>query len=126
MGHTGIEIHALLSTLSKVVGKLLEKVHLEKLMTAAGDVQMVIVLDGVERRESLYEAHFVPCDPGEHELKISWEPFGPTLGAAYRAASARTLKVTVEPGQVTIVEYMPGDQPGNIFSHAKIAGTRPA
>jgi hypothetical protein len=125
MGATGIEIHALLSTISKIVGKLLEKVHLEGILTA-GDAQMVIVLDGVERREPLYEAHFVPCEPGDHELKISWEPFGPTLGAAYRVASARTLSVRVEPGQVAIVEYMPGDQPGNIFSHASVAGSRPA
>jgi hypothetical protein len=126
MAQTGIEIHALLTTASRVVGRLLQKIHLGALLQAAGDVQMVITLDGVERKEPLYEAHFVACEPGEHELKIAWEPYGPTLGAVARKASARTLQVTVEPGQVAIVEYMPGDQLGNMFSKAHLAGSRPA
>jgi hypothetical protein len=129
MGTEGIEIQAKLSAISRVVGRLMSAAHLDHLLKASADsmkLTMVITLDGVERREPLYEAHFVPCEPGVHQLTIAWEELGPTMGAGIRKLSSRSVEITVEPGKVAVLEYMPGDQPGNIFSHLSVMASRPA
>ncbi|HEX4403234.1 MAG TPA: hypothetical protein VH560_00295 [Polyangia bacterium] len=122
MGETGIEIHAVMTGATRLRGKLLALVGLETL--SVGGLDMLITVDDAARTEPLYEAHFVACAPGEHELSIAWT--GGPLGETIRRMSERHVKVTVPEGQVAIVEYTPGDQIGNMFSKVAAAGTRPA
>jgi hypothetical protein len=122
MGETGIEIRAVMTGGTKLQGKFLHLVHLDGLNVAG--LEMVINLDGKERREPLYESHFLPCAPGDHDLVIAWEsPVGRKL---IHGMSERKLKVHVDAGQVALVEYTPGDQLGNAFSKVALAGSRPA
>ncbi len=122
MGQTGIEIHAIMTGATRLQGKLLKLVGFENLNVAG--LEMVIHLDGNEHREALYEAHFVPCSPGEHQLSVAWG--GGPLDAYIQKKSDRHLAVHVREGEVAIVEYTPGDQIGNWFSKIAAAGTRPA
>lgn len=120
MGATGIEIHAIQSEITRTFNKLLSKVVNIDGVPSLG--LLVINLDGEERRESLYEAHFVPCPPGDHELELSWA----YMEGLRVLPSRRKLKVHVPVGHVAIVEYTPGDQPDNWFSKIAYAGSRPA
>jgi hypothetical protein len=122
MGQTGIEIHAIMTGATKLQGKLLKLVGFEGLNVAG--LEMVITVDGAEKREVLYEAHFVPCTPGEHNLAIAWA--GGPMTNFIKKMSTRSLSVQVPEGQVAIVEYTPGDQIGNSFAKVATAGTRPA
>jgi hypothetical protein len=122
MGQTGIEIHAIMTGATRLQGKLLKLVGFENLNIAG--LEMVITLDDIPRTEPLYEAHFVPCAPGDHQLSIAWT--GGPLSEQIRRMSDRHIVVTVPEGQVAIVEYKPGDQLGNMFSKVHAAGTRPA
>jgi hypothetical protein len=116
-GRTGIAIHAGMATGTRTVGKLLKALHLESL--GADSVKnhvMVIVVDGVERREPFYEAHFVECEPGLHEvtvavlqehavLPLSSVPVPEKRQAAF---TSRTVHVKVDAGEVAHLTYTPG------------------
>jgi hypothetical protein len=120
MATTGIEIHAIESEITRSIRRTIGKLLSLKLEgTKLG--QLVISVDGEERRETLYEAHFVPCEPGDHELEVTWAyAAGLTVGP-----SRRKLKVHVPEGHVAMVEYTPGDQPDNWFSKIAYVGSRP-
>jgi hypothetical protein len=129
-GKTGIEIQAGLSPGQRMIGKILHTLHLDGVTKAvAGNARLKIEIDGVEREEPLYEAHFVECAAGEHELKLSW--YGnigvasETLGSYF---NEQKLRVTVEPGTVTELRYTPKDgavRPGHTTT-LEIVGKRPA
>jgi hypothetical protein len=114
-GKTGIAIHAGISSGSRTIGKLLSALHLDKLGAhyAKGQV-MVIDVDGVERTEPFYEAHFVECVPGEHDVTVSTRNDA-TIGmqvrspaAVQKAVTSKGLRVTVRPGEVVHLTYTPG------------------
>lgn len=123
-GKTGIEIHIGLPEGQKVVGRMLHALHLEKLIAFIGrNATAVIVLDGVERREPLYEAHFLEAAAVEHELSMHFLQ-GPLPGpeGVQKAFTSDSLRVTVEPATVTVVEFTPRDGFG---AELKVLSTRP-
>ena len=129
-GKTGIEIQSGVSAGQRTIGKILHALHLDGMTKAIADnARLKIKLDGVEREEPLYEAHFVECEPGEHELELSW--YGrigvasETLGSYF---NEHTMRVAVEPGTVTQLRYTPKDgamRPGHTTT-LEIVGKRPA
>ena len=73
----------------------------------AKDFLMVINVDGVERREPFYEAHFVECGPGEHGVAIHPSlPSGTPLQPVFWAS--KTIQVTVPAGEVVHLTYTLG------------------
>ncbi|MCA9677895.1 MAG: hypothetical protein KC464_22920, partial [Myxococcales bacterium] len=109
-GRTGIEIRVGLSPGQRTVGKVLSALHLERLgaWVARGSTA-VIKVDGVERREPLYEAHFVATAPGVHEVEIFMVGPGPGVDAIQDAVRGRHATVRVEAGKVTVLRYAPRD-----------------
>lgn len=113
VGKTGIVIHAGVDpNRGRTVGKLLHAMHLDKLLAHLGasmakDFLMVIKVDGVERREPFYEAHFVECGPGEHA--VSTEPWQPTVTSVQPVFwASKTIQVTVPAGEVVHLVYTLG------------------
>lgn len=114
-GKTGIAIHAGISSGSRTIGKLLSALHLDKLgaQYAKGQV-MVIDVDGVERTEPFYEAHFVECAPGDHDVTVStrndvtigMQPRSPA--SVQKAVTSQAIRVTVRSGEVVHLTYTPG------------------
>jgi hypothetical protein len=114
-GKTGIAIHAGMSQGTRPFGKILKALHLEQLGAHyARSSVMVISIDGVDRSEPFYEAHFVECAPGEHDVTVSVQQtasigHGPAAPSSLQKAfTSKTLRVSVAPGQVVHMTYTPG------------------
>jgi hypothetical protein len=123
-GKTGIEIQVGLSPGQRSIGKVLSALHLEKLGELVGKMmELVITLDGAERVEPLYEAHFIEAAVGEHALDLYLRGKGPSSEGLQRALRNQSRSVTVEPGMVTVLVYTPND---GIGSTLELVGTRPA
>ena len=111
-GRTGIEIHVALSPGQRTVGRILSALHLEKLGAAVAKLtDAVISVDGVERVEPLYEAHFVEATPGVHHVEMSMRGKGGPAGLQ-KTMTGQVLNVDVEPGKVTVLLYTPRDGMG--------------
>lgn len=113
VGKTGIVIHAGVHREGgRTVGKLLHALHLDKLLahwgaSMAKNFQMLINVDGVERREPFYEAHFVECGAGEHTVSIQpWQPTVTPVQPIFWAS--KSMQVTVPAGQVVHLIYKLG------------------
>jgi hypothetical protein len=114
-GKTGIAIHAGMSSGSRTIGKLLSALHLEKLGAHYAKGQLMLIdVDGVERTEPFYEAHFVECAPGDHDVTVSTRN-ETTIGMQVRspavvqkAVTSKSLRVTVRAGEVVHLIYTPG------------------
>lgn len=123
-GKTGIEIQVGLTPGQKVIGKVLEKLHLEVLGRAVAAVsKAVITVDGVRRDEPLYEAHFVEAAPGTHHVEMFMQARGPASDTIANLMHGRKLDVMVEDGKVTVLLYTPQDGTGATL---ELVGTRPA
>ncbi len=110
---TGIEIHVALTPGQRTVGKLLTALHLEALgKLVAGTLEAVILVDGVERVEPLYEAHFVEATPGPHTVEMWMRGKGPSSDALQKAFRGQSLEVVVEAGEVAVLLYSPRDGVG--------------
>jgi hypothetical protein len=111
-GKTGIVIHAGVHPGGGgTVGKLLHAVHLDKVLahwgaSMAKDFLMVINVDGTERREPFYEAHFVECGPGEHDVAV--QPAQSTAVVQPVFWAAKKMKVTVAAGEIVHLTYTLG------------------
>ena len=109
-GRTGIEIQVALAPGQRTIGRLLTALHLETLAEGMGSaMQAVIAVDGVERAEPLYEAHFVEAAPGEHDVEMFIRGEGPSGDALQRAFRGQSQRVTVQPGRVAVLLYKPTD-----------------
>jgi hypothetical protein len=66
----------------------------------------------------------VPCDPGEHELELDWNSH--SIGG--RSLAPLKVRVSVEAGRVTQVEYLvqTAASHGLAAASAEIKGTRAA
>jgi hypothetical protein len=130
-GTTGIEIQCGLTEGQAKVGKLLHAMHLDWLMKwGASKNTMVIAIDGVEREEPLFQAHFVECAPGEHELRVAFYnnmKSGTPLAAEVYGEGKRfwteSVRVVVEPGKVVQAVYQLHDASPPTLS---VTGARPA
>src|SRR5262245_59170642 len=109
-GKTGIEIQVGLSPGQRTVGKILTALHLQALGAAVAKmVKAQIVVDGVERTEPLYEAHFVEAAPGMHHVEMAMLGRGPGPVELQKLMVGKAMDVTVEPGRVTVLRYTPRD-----------------
>lgn len=112
-GKTGIEIHVALSPGQRTVGKVLSALHLQKLGAAVAKLtNAVIVVDGVDRVEPLYEAHFIEAGPGKHHVEMSMQGKGPGPAGMQKMMTGTAMDVEVEAGKVTVLEYTPRDGAG--------------
>jgi hypothetical protein len=97
----------------KVIGKLLHATHLDVVGKAvAGMSKAVIDVDGERFEEPLYEAHFVPCAPGGHDVAMFMQGRGPASDAASKSVYGATFTVSVQEGMVTVLLYTPRDGMG--------------
>ncbi len=113
MGKTGIEIQVALSPGQRTIGKVLSALHLEKLGSAvAKSVEAVISIDGAERVEPLYEAHFIEATPGTHHVEMSMRGKAPGPTGLQKSMSGQARDVVVEAGRVTVLLYTPRDGVG--------------
>ncbi len=129
-GKTGIEIQAGMSPGQKNIGKLLHALHLDGVgKVLADNMKVEITLDGDSHEEPLYEAHFLECEPGEHELGLAmYGRIGVASKTMGKIFNKNSIKLVVEPGKVTQVRYAPKDgamRPGHTTT-LEIVGTRPA
>lgn len=113
MAKTGIEIHVTLSPGQRTVGKVLSALHLEKLGAAVAKLSdAVISVDGQERVEPLYEAHFIEASPGKHHVEMSMRGKGPGPAGMQKSMTGQAVDVVVEADKVTVLEYTPKDGVG--------------
>ncbi len=112
VGKTGIVIHAgVKPERGRTVGKLLHAIHLDKLLMQLGasmakDFLMVINVDGNEVREPFYEAHFVECAPGPHEVSV--HPSQPAVAVQPVFWASKKIDVNVKSGEIVHLIYTLG------------------
>jgi hypothetical protein len=110
---TGIEIRVGLSAGQEAIGKVLTALHLEKLGEwVAGMAEAVIRVDGVERVEPLYQAHFIEAAPGVHTVQMYMRGKGPSSDSLSSAMRGTELAVSVPEGGVVVLRYAPHDGVG--------------
>lgn len=123
-GKTGIEIQVGLTPGQKVIGKVLHALHLEAIGKAVAQMEKaVITVDGERREEPLYEAHFVECAPGVHEVEMFMQGRGPSSDTISSSVRGASFTATVEPERVTVLLYAPRD---GIGASLTLVETRPA
>lgn len=123
-GQTGIDIQVGLTPGQKVIGKLLRATHLDVIgeLVARGSTA-VIEVDGRRIEEPLYEAHFIPCEPGRHSVEMFMQGRGPGSDALANKMFGASLETTVENGRASVLLYTPKDGIGATLAFVE---TRPA
>lgn len=123
-GKTGIEIQVGLTPGQKVIGKILETLHLEAVGELVAKIEKaVITVDGNRVEEPLYEAHFIEAAPGTHQVEMYMKPRGPASDTLQKLIRGSKLETTVEAGKVTVLVYTPEDGGGATL---QLVETRPA
>lgn len=113
-----------LSPGQRTIGKVLEALHLQKLGEwVARSSLAVLSLDGVEREEPLYEAHFLEAAPGVHHVEMFFKMKRMDSSTVERAFRGTALDVRVEPGKVVQLLYTPQDGLGATL---EVLGSRDA
>ena len=113
MSKTGIEIQVGLTPGQKVIGKVLETLHLGAIGKLVAQMsKAVILVDGERRDEPLYEAHFIEAAPGPHRVEMFMQGRGPSSDTIASLVYGAKLDATVEAGKVTVLRYTPSDGAG--------------
>lgn len=106
-GQSGVEIHFSNTGTVQAIWKALHWLHLDALYKFNIEhTRAIITIDGHTVVQEVFTKHFVPCPPGEHEVKFFFYN-GITSSPAewQRALNQATCMVTVEPGKVTLLDY---------------------
>ncbi len=121
---TGIEVELNALGANQTVVKILHALHLDSAVARfqSKNIQLRVVVDGAATDFPLHSHYFVECEPGEHEVEVA------LLGSLDvtklgQHISNRKLRVSVAPGEITMVNYGMGI--GIASYELAIAGTRP-